>query len=334
MKRLCPAVMIVACLFWATLAPAQEREYFLPEPSMQTYAVILVGPSPEQAHGDQIRRLGLRLYDILAKDYGYTRDHIILLVSGSDADDARISGTCQLDILQEKIKRLKKSVRPGDQILFFFIGHGTSDEEEAKFVLTGPDITGQGFAAMLEPFAAQDIVVVNAASASFPFSAALTGPGRVLVSATRSRAEKYNTVFAQYFIDALEDHAGDRDKNKRVSVCEAFLFAIQKVEKWYVDQDRIPTEHAVLEDNGDGTFSRDLDPGKGDGNLAQIAYLDPLIAAGEPVLKRTLDIKIRALERAVFLLRNRKADLPVETYRQEMEKLLIELARTSKRGRP
>jgi hypothetical protein len=334
MIRLCAAVMIVACLFGATLAPAQEREYFLPEPSMQTYAVILVGPSPEQAYGEQIRRWGLRLYDILAKDYGYSHDHIILLMSGSDADDARISGTCRLDILQEKIKRLKKSVRPGDQILFFLIGHGTSDEEEAKFVLTGPDITGQGFAATIEPFAAQDIVVVNAASASFPFSAALTGPGRVLVSATRSRAEKYNTEFAQYFIDALDDHAGDRDKNKRVSVWEAFLFASQKVEKWYVDQDRIPTEHSVLEDNGDGIFSRDPDPGQGDGNLAQIAYLDPLIAAGAPVLKRTLDAKIRALERAVFLLRNRKADLPAETYRQEMEKLLIELARTSKRGRP
>jgi hypothetical protein len=50
-------------------------------------------------------------------------------------------------------------------------------------------------------------------------------------------------------------------------------------------------------------------------------------------LKLTLNAKIRDLERSVFLLRHRKADLPEKAYQQEMEKLLIELARTSRRLR-
>ena len=174
------------------------------------------------------------------------------------------------------------------------------------------------------------------------FAQSLSGPGRVIVSATRSRAEKYNTIFAQYFIAALDGHAGDRDKNRRVSIWEAFGFATKNVEKWYADQSRIPTEHAVLDDNGDGIFSDDPDPLKDDGRLAQIAYLDLIPVkptadeeptAAETALIRDLTAKMRELERSVFLLRNRKAELPQESYQKEMEALLIELARISRKLR-
>jgi len=353
MKRLCfimitrvVVIMVTmgvgARLFWAAPAGAQEREYFLPAPGVQTYAVILAGPSPEETYGSQIRNWALLLYDILIKDYGYAPDHIILLTNATDPADRRIAGAIKKDILLEKMKTLEARVKPGDQMFFFLIGHGTSNEVEAKFVLTGPDISGEEFADMLRPFEAQDIVVVNAASASFPFCTALTGPGRVIVSATRSRAEKYNTVFAQYFIGALEAHAGDRDKNRKVSIWEAIVFATQNVQKWYEDQKRIPTEHAVLEDDGDGVFNLDPGPGQTDGSLAQIAYVDPLYAirasdkalgAADRKLKLALDARIRELERAVFLLRHRKTDMPEDAYQPEMEKLLIELARMSRQLR-
>ena len=122
---------------------------------------------------------------------------------------------------------------------------------------------------------------------------------------------------------------------------EAFLFAGQRVEKWYTDQGRIPTEHAVLDDNGDGFFSAEPDPAKDDGRLAQIAYLDLLPAertSGYPpgvdvTLVNNLTAKIRELERSVFLLRNRKAELPQAAYQEQMETLLIDIARTSKKLR-
>jgi hypothetical protein len=304
--------------------------------------VILAGASPEASYGNQIRRWCLKLYAILTEDYGHPAENIMLLMGGSDSDGDSISGANRRDILRDRLKALAEKLRPGDQLFFFLIGHGTSDAEEAKFVLTGPDLSGRQFAAMLQPLAAQNIVVVNAASSSYPFCQALTGPGRILVSATRSRAEKYNTQFARYFIDALEGRAGDRDKNRRVSIWEAFIFATKSVQKWYADQKRIPTEHAALEDNGDGIFSLDPGPGQDDGSLAQIAYLDPLVtnrSADSPQppddegLTLTLNARIRALERSVLLLRHRRAALPETAYHQEMEKLLIDLARTSRQLR-
>lgn len=333
--------LIWGYLFIATLAPAQQRDYFLSKPAVHNYAVILGGAAAEKKYGDQIRHWALRLHDTLTVDYGYRPEQIILLMGQVDPDDVRISGPCRREVIQDEIRALRKVLQPGDRVFFFLLGHGTANEKEAKFVIIGPDITGQDFASILGTLPEQDVVVVNTTSASFPFSFALSGPGRVIISSTRSRAEKYNTIFAQYFIAALDKHAGDRDKNRRVSMWEAFLFAGKRVEKWYADQNRIPTEHAVLDDNGDGFFSADPDPAKDDGRLAQIAYLDLLPAEltseyppGVDVsLVNNLTAKIRELERSVFLLRNRKAELPQAVYQKQLETLLIEIARTSRKLR-
>lgn len=334
--------IIWGCLFFTSLVPAQQREYFLPKPTVQKYAVILAGAAAEEKYANQIHHWALRLHDILTIDYGYRPEQIVLLMGQDDTDDARISGPCRRESIQNKLQDLRKVLQPGDQVFFFLLGHGTSNAEAAKFVINGPDISGQDFNPILETLSEQDIVLLNMTSSSFPFCTALSGPGRVIVSATRSRAEKYNTVFAQYFIAALDGHAGDRDKNRRVSIWEAFRFAAKNVDKWYADQNRIPTEHAVLDDNGDGIFSIDPNPVKNDGRLAQIAYLDLISAEStgneiptgvEVTLMRDLTAKARDLERSVFLLRNRKAELSQEFYQKEMEVLLIELARISRKLR-
>jgi len=340
--RIFDYLVIWGCLVFISPASAQQREYFLPQPTVQKYAIILAGAAAEEKYAVQIHRWALRLHDILTNDYGYGPEQIVLLTGQVDPDDARISGYCRREIFQDKLRVLREVLEPGDQVFFFLLGHGTSNAEEAKFVITGPDITGREFASILESLSEQDIVLVNTTSASFPFCTALTGPGRVIVSATRSRAEKYDTIFAQYFIAALDGHAGDRDKNRRVSMWEAFGFAAKNVKKWYADQNRIPTEHAALDDNGDGIFSLDPDGVRDDGRLAEIAYLDliPAESTGDDIpagvdvtLIRELTAKARGLERSVFLLRNRKAELPRESYQKEMELLLIELARISSKLR-
>ena len=121
---------------------------------------------------------------------------------------------------------------------------------------------------------------------------------------------------------------------------EAFLFADRQVKKWYADQGRIPTEHASLEDNGDGIFSVNPDPEEDDGRLAQIAYLDLLSSersqnpTGVDASQiQRLDAKVRELERSVFLLRNDKSQMPQDAYQNQLEKLLIELARNSSKLR-
>jgi hypothetical protein len=337
LQILCICLVTVFIPFGDT--EAQIREHFLPGSTTEKYAVIFGGAASGKIYEEQFREWALNLHEILAEDYGYRPDQITLLLGRGDSEESRISGPCRRETILETMTNLQKKVQAGDQVSFFFIGHGTSDEENAKFVIVGPDITGDKFADLLKRFLAQDIIVVNTTISSYPFCAALPAPGRVVICATRSGAERYDTVFPRFFLRALDDHAGDRDKNKRLSMFEAFLFAREKVKNWYTDQDRLPSEHPTLDDNGDGRFYTDPNPAKGEGRVAQIAYLEtltvssPEIMAGGPESEalRKLTAKTLELERSVFLLRNQKDELAVEEYRQQMEALLIELARTTRK---
>jgi hypothetical protein len=335
--------LILCCPFIFLLSvpqiPAEQRDYFLPRPFTEKYVVIMTGAAAENKYAQRFREWSFRLFDVLTTSYGYRPDHIILLLGNGDPTEPRVSGACRKETIMENIRHLAAATKPRDQILFFLIGHGTINEGGAKFNIVGPDITGEVFAQLLEGFSQQDVIVVNTTSASHPFCAEVSAPGRVIISATRSRSEKYDTVFAKYFIEALEEHRADRDKNTRLSIWEAFQYAKLQVEKWYTDQDRIPSEHPTLDDNGDSVLNTRPEPMKNDGRLAQIAYLDVLpktsssTGDGElSVSPAEIELTRRAheLERAVFLLRNRKGEMSTVDYKIQMEVLLIDLAKTSR----
>ena len=319
--------------------PGHGREYFLAQPEMQKYAVILGGAAANETYQAQFRQWSLGLHDILVRDYAYSPDQITLLLGRGNAGTSKIAGPCRRQTILDTMEKLRRKVQPGDQITIFFFGHGTSDDQDAKFVVVGPDITGADFAVILKDFAEQDIAIVNTTGASYPFCTALAAPGRVVVCATRSAAERYDTIFARFLLEALESHAADRDKNRRVSLFEAFWYVREKVKTWYVDEDRLPSEHPTLGDNGDGLLYTDPDPARNQGRLAQIADIDtlaaflPYAAANGPnaMVLRRLSARVQALERSVILLRNQKADMTDPDYRRELKSRLIDLARTSRR---
>ncbi|MEX0617833.1 MAG: hypothetical protein WDZ76_04350 [Pseudohongiellaceae bacterium] len=308
--------------------------YFIEQPDATKYAVILVGPTVGDDTTDQFTQWAYALHDILVRDYGYSSDTISLLM-GRGADDfsegSRVDGACDLLSIQSQFADLKARVTEGDQVSVFLIGHGTGAQEEAKFNIVGPDITGPEFAEILDQFNEQSMVVVNTTSASYGFSTFLSDEGRVVISATRSASEKFDPVFSRYFIESLENRNGDRDKNNRVSMLEAFTYARQSVNLWYEEQGRLASEHAGLDDNGDGMFTLEPAQGNEDGRLAEIAYLDILASDDENLGPQSLALKarMRELERAVVVLRGRKVDYLENDYWQRMEQLLIELSRTT-----
>jgi hypothetical protein len=332
------AAMVLAFL---TNAESQSRAYFLPRPDTQKFAVIFGGTAADETYQAQFRQWTLKLQEILVRDYGYPADNVTLLLGRGDPETPTIAGPCRLETILAAMERLRKKVRGGDQITIFFIGHGTSDDQDAKFVIAGPDLTGAKFAEILEGFHDQDLAVVNTTSSSHPFCSSLSAPGRVIVCATRSAAEKYDTTFARFLLTALESHAADRDKNGRVSLFEIFLFVRQKVNSWYTEQDRLPSEHPTLDDNGDGRLQTDPDPTRDDGRLAQIAVVDslatlvPETVAEGPALEtlRKLAVQVQALERSIIMLKHQKTVMPEADYWQQMEPLLIDLARSSRRMR-
>lgn len=214
-------------------------------------------------------------------------------------------------------------------------GHGTFDGQEARFNLRGPDVTPAELARWLAPFR-RPLVLIHAFSASAPFLPALAGTNRVIVTATRSGHEVNYARLGDFLAEALADPAADLDHDGQTSLLEAFLAAAARVAEFYQSEGRLATEHALLEDNGDGKgtpadWFRGVRPVRAaadgaptDGARAHQLHLVP--SPAERALPPEVRQRRDALERAIFRLRENRSRLPEAEYFDQLERLLLELA--------
>ena len=215
------------------------------------------------------------------------------------------------------------------------IGHGTFDGKEAKFNLRGPDLSASDLSVWLQPFH-RPLAVIDTSSASAPFLTKLSATNRVIITATRSGHEQNFARFGQYFAEALTNPEADLDKDDQVSLLEAFLMASRQATEFYKLDGRLVTEHALLDDNGDGlgtpadwfrglrAIKKPKENAGVDGLLAQQFHL----IHNQTEQQFTAEARVRrdALERAVLLHREKKSQMPEEEYYLELEKLLLGLA--------
>src|SRR5439155_2751944 len=80
------------------------------------------------------------------------------------------------------------------------------------------------------------------------------------------------------FLKALEAPAADADKNGRVSIWEAFVYASAGVRQWFEQHGQLATERPLLDDTGAGIGREAQNPGT-DGAIARTIYLQPDAAA-------------------------------------------------------
>ncbi len=234
------------------------------------------------------------------------------------------------DQIRARFAEVDRLAKPNDALVLMLIGHGTYDGAEYKFNIPGPDITGAELAGLLDHVPATRQLVVNMTSSSGGSIEFLRKPTRVVITATKTGTEKNATVFARYWAEALRDPAADADKNETVSALEAFKYAQQKTQEFFDSQKRLATEHSVLEDTGKGEGEKTPSAENGEGRLAANFAVVRLganaAAAKDPAKKALLDQK-EQLEQAIDQLKYNKAAVPEAQYRQQMNQLLLELAK-------
>ncbi|HEX7136202.1 MAG TPA: hypothetical protein VF219_00070, partial [Vicinamibacterales bacterium] len=151
----------------------------------------------------------------------------------------------------------------------------------------------------------------------------LAAPGHVIVTATKTGGERNEPDFPLYFVAAFGDDAADRDRNGHVSVGEAFEYAKAKVVEAFQKKGLLLTEHATLEDGGEGQLASAVFLGGGQGRSAL------QVDTNDPELKALADAR-DAIDRQVTDLRARKTTMDQGKYDAEMEKLLTALALKTK----
>jgi hypothetical protein len=231
--------------------------------------------------------------------------------------------------LTETMAAVARDAKPEDDFVLTLIGHGSFDGVEYKFNLVGPDVSAPELAAMCDRVPARRQLVVNTTSASGGSVAALERSGRGVIAATKTGTEKNATVFARYWVEALEDPTADQDKSESISAMEAFQYADRKTAAFYESQKRLATEHAVFQDTGRGEAVR-----AGAAQGREGALLSSLIvvrigasqAAMNDPAKRDLLAKKEELEQQIDALKYQKAAMDPGEYKKQLTAALLQLA--------
>ena len=282
------------------------------------FALIFVGAGGEPEYAQQFEKWTTELKSALSEDFGFDAQKL-LVVQNAKATDVR-----------NTFAQLKSQIDANNVLFVFFIGHGSFDGKESKFNLVGPDIAASEYNTLLSALPTKRVIVLNMASASGEFVKSLSAKGQIVITATKSGQETNATRFPGFFIAALRAPDADTDQDGHTSVLEAFVYANRLTADFYTRAGRLATEHALLDDNGDGVGREKAEAGEG--LLARATYLDSLSideAAATAATGRLLKERTR-LEGEIEQLIARKRTMPEAEYESTLERLFIELAKVNR----
>jgi hypothetical protein len=290
----------VACLAAGTLWAG-------PAAAQRAHVLVVAGLSGEPAYRASFAAAARATREAARTRWGVADSSVIVLTEDSLPVAGVSDGRSTRANVQAGLARLAARARAGDVVLVLLLGHGAGEGAGSRVNLPGPDATAADYAAWLAPLAAQQVVVVNAASGDFV--PALAAPGRVVITATRSALERNAPRFAAPFAEALGSDAADTDKDGRLSVLELFRFTRAAVARAYEASNTLQVEHPVLSDSA---------------AAARIAFAREAAPANARVA--ALLAERQALESALAALRGRKGAMDAAAYEAELERLLVAIA--------
>ncbi len=299
----------------------------------RTFVLIVSGASGEPAFAVQMHTQALALRTAASR-FGVPDSLITYLAEDPAADPRVISGKSSRDGVEKAIASIAVRARAGDDVFILLLGHGSAEGDVSKFNLPGPDLTASDFAALLGRLAGETVALVNATNSSGDFVKALSGPRRVIITATRTARESNETLFGQHFVDAYAADGADTDKDGRVSLLEAFAYASREVKREYEQTNRLQTEHALLDDDGDGEGHTDASDAGPDGLVARSFFLAPAAGVSAALANDPRAVELlatqRRLQAQIDSLRAFKASMKEDDYQQALDPLLLKLAETSR----
>ena len=300
----------------------------------QTHLVIVSGLGGEKKYSTEFNTIASQLADAAQKRWGIADADDIWLGEDSVATNKpHYGGLATKANVEQTLAKLATRAGPGDQIVLILIGHGSGEGEETKISIPGPDLSARDFAQLLARFPTQKVAFINLTSASGDMLPVVSGPNRIVITATKSAFERNESQFARFFVDALSKDVADVDKDGRVSMLEAFRYANVETKRVYENETKLQTEHAQFDDMGLKVGVADPDGREKQGLLARRFFLDggmsASISANDPQLAALYKDKF-ALEDRIDALRTKKSSMAADAYDDALEDLLVNLARKAK----
>jgi hypothetical protein len=324
----CVLVLLLACVVCAQTPSEPAAPKRKPAPlDPYKFALIINGAGGEAVYAKQFEQWTSELNTVLSERFGFDSKQVKVL---AEKPAETTTGRATAGEVKRTFASLKSQLTANHILFVFLIGHGSFDGKESKFNLVGPDLSALEYNVLLSSLPTRRVVVFNMASASGEFIKSLAAKGRIVVTATRNGQETNATRFAGFFIAALNATDADTDQDGHTSVLETFIYANRLTADFYKRAGRLATEHALIDDNGDGVGREKIEAGEG--LLARATYLDSLSldeAAASAATGRLLKERQR-LEGEIEQLIARKSSMQETEYEAMLERLFVELAKVNR----
>ena len=250
-----------------------KRDATEPPPALPTRWLLLCCGLPGDA--DHRERLTAACEKIIAAAepiLGVPPERLRVLAGDQEmrdaiADQANSVGVCTKESVSGAIQALCDQVKPGDACWVMLLGHAHLYGSASKFNVLGADFDQTEFAAWSKPLACSEQVFWITMPVSGFWIKPLSGHSRVVISATEPDLEVTGTEMPYALADIFTgDHEQqeleDVDQDGSLSLLDLYLAANLEIHGRFASMERLQTEHAQLEDNGDGR-----------GSEVQLAYL-------------------------------------------------------------
>jgi hypothetical protein len=310
-----------------------------PQKSEKQHLILLIGAPGTDEYRDHFSKWAGRWKETAERA---EIDCTIIGETEAKSGDASASQSSTESSNPPDAEQLKAAIHSAGQeessepLWLVYIGHGTFDGRTASWNLNGPDVSAEQLAELCKDVR-RPLAVIACASCTAPFLNALSGPDRVIVTATKDGNQIQYSRFGDAMSQAISSLDADINRDGQTSLLEAWLFASRRTAEFYKAEGRLATEHSLLDDNGDALGIR-AELYEGDRIAPKVEspeQVDGRLAARWHLLRSNEERQLTAEQRkardAIELqiedLRRQKSTLEEAEYLLQLEALLLPLAK-------
>ncbi len=172
---------------------------------------------------------------------------------------------CTRESVIAATQTLSEQALPDDECWIMLLGHSHLYDGSSQFNVQGKDFDQTEFAAWVSTLRSQQQVFLLTMPVSGFWIKPLTNDSRIIITATEADLEFTGTEMPYALADVLAGEAEtqkleDVDGDGNLSILDLYLAVSLETDNRFKSLDRLPTEHAQLDDNGDGRGSEVQQP--------------------------------------------------------------------------
>ncbi|MEZ6129488.1 MAG: hypothetical protein R3C59_12465 [Planctomycetaceae bacterium] len=278
----------------------------------ERWLFVCCGLPGDDEHRERLTAACRKLAENAADVLGVNGDHIRLLAGDVQMQQELNAivpdvGVCTRKSVQAGLTELCEQVAQQDSCWVVLLGHAHLYGTRSQFNVLDADFDQNDFGNWAKPLKCREQVFLITLPVSGFWTKPLRMPSRVVITATEADLEYTGTEMPYALTDVLSgdsDHASldDVDGDGVLSLLDLYLATNLEIHGRFTALERLQTEHASLDDNGDGRGSevqlpylpvKQEEPADADAEEAADAEVEdakpPEVSLPEPVSNQNLD---------------------------------------------